>query len=1007
MFIHLTTHSSYSLQEGIATPAELALAAKAQGMPALGLTDHRLLTGSVEFIHACRDSGIQPILGLEIIVDTRKINLLATSQEGWSNLCRLSSALALQDEPDLPQVWEFLATYAKDLIALGSAEGKQAEKQFEVLKEIFGNRLYLTLQDPSIGLPLSHYARSVGVPIVATHPIYYIKPEQAALQRTLSAVRLNQTIESLSSEDVAPEGAYFLSQGEMLRRFHGFQSALKRTQEIAERCTFDLPLGVPNMPQVPIPDGLDPSQYLRQKAEAGARQRYGKITPEIQARLDHELDTISKMGYEPIFLIVEDVLNFARETGVPYSSRGSAASSLVAHCLGITSPDPLRLNLYFERFLNPARQTPPDIDTDLCSLRRDSVIRHVFEKYGEEQVAMVGTINRFRPRSALGEVAKAYGLESKQVREMVKNLPHSFWARRQEQDEDGQPVSPFVSLRELYPGEKYGQIFADAEAILKLPRHLSVHPGGLVVAPGSITDLVPIMRSGSKGVIITQLDLDAVEDFGLVKIDLLGIRGLSVLGDVAEFIQQSQPKQFATSLAVLDAIPEDDPQVADLIEQGKTIGCFQIESPGMRSTLREIHAKSTDDIMAALALYRPGPLTGGLKDAFVRRFKGAEEIRHLHPTLAPLLDETFGVILYQEQVLRIAHELAGFSLAEADLLRRAMSHFDPGKRMQELQRKFVSESEARSGIPQEIGERVWEMMAAFASYGFPKAHAASYAQIAWRSAWAKVHFPTEFMAAVLANGGGYYSQRVYLSEASRLGLTVRTPHINYSLHNFAVGTVSGEKQLFMGLGQIKHLTKKTIKKIIHLRPYRSLDDFLTRVDPRQQEAEHLIKVGALDGFGSIPALLQRLKGGWQAGQMSLFAMNADAGAVWALEEKMAAQEELLGISVEAHPLELVADRIKKVGAVSIAEAIEGIGQRVTVAGVRQTSRRSRTAKGEIMLFLTVEDLSGTLDVIVFPDLYKRVKQIATSNHPMLITGVLEIDRDREEPTLKAEKLLRL
>ncbi|MBT6061805.1 MAG: DNA polymerase III subunit alpha [Anaerolineae bacterium] len=1007
MFIHLTTHSSYSLQEGIATPAELALAAKAQGMPALGLTDHRLLTGSVEFIHACRDSGIQPILGLEIIVDTRKINLLATSQEGWSNLCRLSSALALQDEPDLPQVWEFLATYAKDLIALGSAEGKQAEKQFEVLKEIFGNRLYLTLQDPSIGLPLSHYARSVGVPIVATHPIYYIKPEQAALQRTLSAVRLNQTIESLSSEDVAPEGAYFLSQGEMLRRFHGFQSALKRTQEIAERCTFDLPLGVPNMPQVPIPDGLDPSQYLRQKAEAGARQRYGKITPEIQARLDHELDTISKMGYEPIFLIVEDVLNFARETGVPYSSRGSAASSLVAHCLGITSPDPLRLNLYFERFLNPARQTPPDIDTDLCSLRRDSVIRHVFEKYGEEQVAMVGTINRFRPRSALGEVAKAYGLESKQVREMVKNLPHSFWARRQEQDEDGQPISPFASLRELYPGEKYGQIFADAEAILKLPRHLSVHPGGLVVAPGSITDLVPIMRSGSKGVIITQLDLDAVEDFGLVKIDLLGIRGLSVLGDVAEFIQQSQPKQFATSLAVLDAIPEDDPQVADLIEQGKTIGCFQIESPGMRSTLREIHAKSTDDIMAALALYRPGPLTGGLKDAFVRRFKGAEEIRHLHPTLAPLLDETFGVILYQEQVLRIAHELAGFSLAEADLLRRAMSHFDPGKRMQELQRKFVSESEARSGIPQEIGERVWEMMAAFASYGFPKAHAASYAQIAWRSAWAKVHFPTEFMAAVLANGGGYYSQRVYLSEASRLGLTVRTPHINYSLHNFAVGTVSGEKQLFMGLGQIKHLTKKTIKKIIHLRPYRSLDDFLTRVDPRQQEAEHLIKVGALDGFGSIPALLQRLKGGWQAGQMSLFAMNADAGAVWALEEKMAAQEELLGISVEAHPLELVADRIKKVGAVSIAEAIEGIGQRVTVAGVRQTSRRSRTAKGEIMLFLTVEDLSGTLDVIVFPDLYKRVKQIATSNHPMLITGVLEIDRDREEPTLKAEKLLRL
>ncbi len=559
----------------------------------------------------------------------------------------------------------------------------------------------------------------------------------------------------------------------------------------------------------------------------------------------------------------------------------------------------------------------------------------------------------------------------------------------------------------MYPGEKYKAIFDDAEAILKLPRHLSVHPGGLVVAPGPVTDLVPVMRSGSKGIIITQLDLDAVEEFGLVKIDLLGIRGLSVLGDVATFIHQGQVERYSTPLSVLDSTPADDPEVADLIEQGKTIGCFQIESPGMRATLKEIHARSTDDIMAALALYRPGPLTGGLKDAFVRRFKGDEEIHHLHPSLAPLLEETFGVILYQEQVLRIAHELAGFSLAEADLLRRAMSHFDPGKRMQELQRKFVSEAEARSGIPQETGERVWEMMAAFAGYGFPKAHAASYAQIAWRSAWTKVHFPAEFMAAVLANWGGYYGQRVYLSEARRLGLTVKAPHISHSLHNFAVASISGEKQLFMGLGQIKHLTRRTIEKIIALRPYSSLDDFLTRVDPRLQEAENLVKVGALDGLGSIPALLKHLEGGWQAGQMSLFAMDAGVGKVWSLEEKMAAQQEILGISLAAHPLELVSGKIEIAGAISIVEAVERVGQHVTVAGVRQTSRRSRTSKGETMLFLTLEDLSGTLDVIVFPDLYKQVKQIATSNQPMLISGILELDNGREEPTLKAEKLVRL
>ena len=531
-----------------------------------------------------------------------------------------------------------------------------------------------------------------------------------------------------------------------------------------------------------------------------------------------------------------------------------------------------------------------------------------------------------------------------------------------------------------------------------------MHPGGLVVAPGPVTDLVPVMRSGGKGAIITQLDLESVEAFGLVKIDLLGIRGLTVLGDVAEFIQESQPDTFSTPLSVLDSTPSDDNHTADLVEHGGTIGCFQIESPGMRATLREIHARSEDDIMAALALYRPGPLTGGLKDAFVRRFKGEEEVQHLHPALAPLLDETFGVILYQEQVLRIAHELAGFSLAEADLLRRAMSHFDPGKRMQELQRKFVSEAQARSGVPVETGERVWELMAAFAGYGFPKAHAASYAQVAWRSAWCKTYFPSEFMAAVLANWGGYYSQRVYLSEARRLGLAVRPPHVNYSRRNFAVSTVSGEKMLFMGLDQVKHLTRRTIEKIIRLRPYHTLEDFLSRVDPRPQEADYLAKVGALDGLGTIPAILKRLGSGWMSGQMSLFSLNDMQDEDWNLKQKIAAQQELLGASLEAHPLELLSDQIAKSGAITTAEAVERIGQRVTVAGIRQTSRRSRTARGETMLFLTLEDLSGMLDVIVFPDVYRRTKTIVTSNSPMLISGTVETDGERDEPFLKAEKV---
>lgn len=978
------------------TPTELVQAAKACGMSAIGLTDHHLLTGTIEFVKACKDADIQPVIGLEIDLEQGPLQLLATSTVGWSNLCRLSSVLALSDHPDAPCSLETLFQYSKDLIAL--CENSQG------LQDGFEDRLYISLRKVSSAGSLTEQARKLGLPTVVAHPVYYQTPEQARLQKTLAAIRLNQTVTTISQTVLAPAGAWFMPPHIIEEHYKEFPEALQATIEIAERCRFDLPLGKSQMPVVPLPEGLTAAQHLRDKATAGAKEIYGEITTQIQTRLDHELEVISHMGFEPIFLIVEDILNFARETGVPYSSRGSAASSLVAHCLGITSPDPLRLNLYFERFLNPARVTPPDIDTDLCSRRRDSVIQHVFDTYGADKVAMVGTINRYRPRSALGDVAKAYGLEPAKVRELANQLPHDWWARFEDSEDGEDAPSPFADLRTAYPA--YQSIFDDAEAILKLPRHLSMHPGGVIVSPGALTDFVPVMNSGGKGVVITQLDLDSVEALGLVKIDLLGIRGLTVVGDVAEFVQQSKPEQYATPLSVLDSTPSVDESTSNRIEKGETIGCFQIESPGMRATLREIHARTEDDIMAALALYRPGPLTGGLKDAFVRRFKGEERVRHLHPALAPLLDETFGVILYQEQVLRIANELAGFSLAEADLLRRAMSHFDPGKKMQELEGKFVNEAQTRRGIPIETGERIWEMMAAFAGYGFPKAHAASYARIGWRSAWCKQYFPAEFMAAVLANWGGYYSQRVYLSEARRLGLKVRPPHVNYSRHQFSVQNTmigSEDRALFMGLGQVKELTQRTIGRIIQYAPFTSLDDFLSRVDPRNQEAEHLAKIGALDGFGKIPAILNRLQtGGWQRDQMSLFAWSDTIEEDWTLQQKVDSQLEILGASLEAHPLELVLDKIS--GAISSIDAVEKIGRRVTVAGVRQTSRRSRTAKGDMMLFLTIEDLQGTLDLILFPEVYRSATSFLESNLPLLITGVMEMDKERGEPYLRAEKV---
>jgi DNA-directed DNA polymerase III PolC len=992
MYIHLTAHSAYSLQEGLATPTELVQFAQTHGMPALGLTDHRLLTGAIEFSHVCKEAGIQPIFGLEIDLEHGPLFLVAIRSNGWTNLCRLSSALALRDNPEAPCPLDLLSLYSSDLLALSSNPAP--------LRDLFPDRLYVSLSDPVSAVELSALARRLALPTVVTHPVYYLTPGQAALQRTLTAIRLNRTLDDLPPGAVAPTDAYFMSAQEMESRFQDFPEALAATLEIAERCRFDLPLGLAHMPTVPLPPEVSAAQFLREKALTGAQNLYGEITPAIQTRLDHELEVIARAGFEPIFLIVEEILDYARKTGVPFSSRGSAASSLVAHCLGITSPDPLRLNLYFERFLNPARTTPPDIDTDLCSRRRDAVIQHVFDMYGAERVAMVGTINRFRARSALGEVAKAHGITSAKVREMVNQLPYGFWARFEEATEGQDPPSAFAELRVSYP--HHPQIFDDAEAILKLPRHLSVHAGGLIVAPGALTDLVPVMRSGSKGMLITQFDLDSVEAMGLVKIDLLGIRGLTVLGDVGEFITASGAGQYANLVSALDAIPSDDEQTAQRVESGQTIGCFNIESPGMRATLKEIHARSEDDIMAALALYRPGPLSGGLKDAFVRRFKGEEKVSHLHPALAPLLDETFGVILYQEQVLRIAHELAGFSLVEADLLRRAMSHFDPGKRMQELERKFVDQAFEKNGVPIETGERVWEMMAAFAGYGFPKAHAASYAQVAWRSAWCKEYFPAQFMAAVLANWGGYYSQRVYLSEARRMGLAVRPPHVNWAGTNFQVRNDA----LYMGLDQVKELTRRTIQRILQLAPFASLDEFLARVDPRPQEALNLARVGGLEGFGTIPSILRRLESGWQAGQMSLFGWDNNE-ADWTLEQKAAAQMELLGASLEAHPLELVADQVSASGAIPTADAAGKLGRRVTVAGVRQTSHRSRTAKGEPMLFLTLEDLTGTLDVIAFPDVYRAAKDLLNSSSPLLVTGMMEMDASRGEPFLRVEKVVKL
>jgi len=870
----------------------------------------------------------------------------------------------------------------------------------------FQDDLYIEIQRFADG-PLKNessllqLAKKHAIPVIASQDIRYESPSAQSTYQTLSAVRQNTKLASLKYDQDHLKQASFPNQEDFTHRYQDIPEAIENLQILTEKCHLKLPVGQRHYPDYKTPSGISQSEYLKVKAYEGARKIYPNIDEKITERLNYELNIISEMGYEPIFLIVQDVINQARKLGIPTSSRGSAASSLVAHCLNITSPDPIALNLYFERFLNPARKKPPDIDTDIASHRRDEIIQYVFDTYGENHVAMVGTINRYRPKSALNDVAKVYGLSPETVRQLSKRVPSSFSFRRSYDE-----VDPFSGILRDQSIPMIQEIINDAKAILDLPRHLSVHPGGIVIAPFPIRDLVPLVHSTSLGINHTQFDLDGVEELGLVKIDLLGIRGLTVLGEVANKIRSWRLSEFNQGLDVLESIPGKDPETEQTISKAQTIGCFQIESPGMRATLKEINAKNVEDIMAALALYRPGPLKGGLRDAFVRRFRGEEPIEHLHPSLSNLLGDTFGVILYQEQVLRIAHELGGLTIAQADILRRAMSHFDPGGIMDTLRRQFIEGALKNKGVSIEIGERIWDMMSAFAGYGFPKAHAASYARLAWNAAWCKTHYPAEFMAAVLGYGGGYYSQRVYLMETRRLGLSVSPPHINHSNHRFKVAYPNGKPKLYMGLDQVRELTQKTIDSIIKNRPFHSLEDFIIRVDPHKKEAENLIMCDALEGLVNIPEALERISHNHPAGQLSLFSERKQIDD-WDAEKKYKAQVEILGASLAFSPLEQFAGEIQSSGAISTIEAENRVGEKVRIAGMRQTYRRFRTKSKQTIAVLTLEDLEGSLQILISPYLYQQNHLVLQEIGPFIIEGVIERDSERKNIKMNAEKIVLL
>ncbi len=977
-FTHLRVHSHYTLLGATATVEQLVARAAAEGMPALALTDRNALYGAVAFSQACRAANVQPILGMTLHVSLPEaINLpgpgwgdlllLAIGPTGYQSLCALSSLV--QGSPQREQLvqhglpWEQIQAHTAGLIAIDSGQTgwltrlvqagqtKMAARYASRLAGLFEDNGYLgvtlhTTADESVVQEATGIGARFGLRTTAVQPVYCLDEAEAPRLRLLAAIDQNCRVDevpvaTLPAGGRADVALHWLSAEEVQARFDEFPEALASVGEIVARCEPALPDGRPIWPKLDLPDEQSAEDALEAAAEAGLVEKYGRSPKkEIKTRLEKELASINRYGFAPLFLLVADITRFARETAVPVNTRGSVANSLVAYCLGITNVDPIANELLFERFLNPARANLPDIDLDFCSRRRDEVLNYVREKYGEDRVALVATISTMQPKSAVRETAKAHGLPEVDIKALTALLPRGWHPDPRRRSE-----RTLEDVLAEVEDETQKQVLADAFEMIGQPHHMSIHPGGIVITPGPLTDFVPVQLA-PKGFLTTQYDHRDVEKIGLPKIDLLGIRALTVLADTAESIRTTLDSDFD-----LLAIPLDDEETAVTLCQGDTIGVFQCESSGARRTLRQLKAQNLRDLAVANAFFKPGPATGGMAQAFVRRYRGEEKVQFLHPALAPILGSTQGVLLFQEQVLRVATEIAHLSWAEADHLRRGMSKFKADE-MATMRHRFVLGCQKQSGLSKEQAATLWEQVMPFAGYGFNQGHATAYADISYRSAYLKAHFPAQFLCARLRDYGGFHHPAIYIAEAQRLGITVRPPHVNFSGRKFTLTTgeigdwqfqikSSGSQSpvLWMGLGQVRDFRRAAVRAIVAARqerPFTTLRDLLNRVDLQKKEVVHLIQCGALTGLGeSRAALLAEAVEVERAGSARQLAF--DLGLKTAVQpenlaEQLAWETAVLGWPVSANPIVVVQEQTGDDVPLRFLPRL--LNQKTTVAGVR-------------------------------------------------------------------------
>ncbi len=1047
-FVHLHTHSHYSLLDGLAKINDLVARTKELGMDALALTDHGNLYGAIEFYKAAKKAGIKPILGVEAYmaphghlnkragVDEKRYHLvlLAKNNTGWRNIIQLVTKSNLEGFYYKPRIdKELLEEHHEGIICLSGCAGGEipkllAEKKFDEAKmtarwyqNLFHDDFYLELQphSPELHSPLLKLSHELGIPVVATQDIHYAKPDDQPVHEILLAV---QTSSKLDDEDRLTMKKYDLSlrpAEEMIELFKEIPQAIENTVRIADECGVELELGKTLLPKFEPPDGTESSfEYLKKLINERISARYPVITPEIEARLAMELSVIEKTGFADYFLIVQDYIIWAKDHGIAVGpGRGSAAGSIIAYILRITNIDPIKYDLLFERFLNPDRIEVPDIDVDFTDIRRDEVVAYVREKYGSDRVAQIITFGTMAARAAIRDAGRALGLSYGFCDEIAKLIPFNptqgmktGWL-----DASLQAIPELKALYDKTPDAK--RLIDAAKKLEGVARHASVHACGVVISAKPLTNYMGLQRAPQgEDSIVTQSEAHAVSDLGVLKMDFLGLKNLTIIEKTLRIIDELHGIKID-----IDALPLDDQKTFELFRAGDTTGVFQLESSGMRHYLKELTPTELEDIIAMISLYRPGPME--LIPSYIKRKHGKEEVTYIHPSLEPILKKTYGVGVYQEQMMRIARDLAGFTLAEADTLRKAI-----GKKIKELleeQRAKLISGMVKNGISEKTAKEIWELFPPFARYGFNRSHAACYAMISYQTAYLKAHYPVEFTASLLNVSGTDIDRINFLvSEAKHLNIKVLPPDVNLSAPDFAV---DGPNIRF-GLMAIKNVGANIVQHIIEERnnngPYSDFTNFINRIqhkDLNKKSLENLAKAGAFDSLGvtrgdilanieEILAFNQSAKRTKAANQHSLFGADAHVSK---LRIKPAApvdkntilkwEKELLGLYITGHPfapfIPLLQGKIKTIKEILTLPEVKSDrrgGPRIWVAGTITTIEKITTKKGTPMLFVTIEDHTEKIELLVFEEAMKKTPAAWEDGKCIAASGRVSFKNDEQK-----------